>query len=158
MDMNTHNNCHIKKHYFRKDHYDGKNALYRLSAKIETERKEMNIIQLITKLSDLTVVPNEIVVFPEKIELHWYPNGYQMVLDYGQYLALILDYIAFIERIEELKISFLKRCLLEDPDRTVWGVPNEVINFAPTFSSDCFGLVDADINILYMQERLECTA
>lgn len=26
-------------------------------------------------------------------------------------------------------MSFLKRCLLEDPDRAVWDVPNEEIYF-----------------------------
>lgn len=60
----------LKKYTFRKDHYDGINALYRLSAvmSLESTSNESSITeqiqQLILKVKTWSVVPNEIVVFP----------------------------------------------------------------------------------------------
>lgn len=133
----------------RKDHYDGENALFRFSAVIykgnSTEKLfEKQQLQLLLKeLEIMSVVPNEIIIFTNRIEIHWYPKGHQMVMNLNQYLGLISQFILYIRDIPIRGIQFLERCLLEDPDRTVWGLPNELINFSPCFDSGCFGLTDS---------------
>lgn len=146
----------------RKDHYDGMNALYRFSAVIDIKCRENSmpneIIKMLRTLKSLDVVPNEVVVFSNRIEIHWYPKGYQMVLSYKQYLEIVRNFISYINRLDDYDLKFLKRCLTEDPDRTVWGVPNEFINFKPNFNSNCFGSLGNEIKIIFLQQRMEGVA
>lgn len=147
----------LKECIIRKDHYDGQNALYRLSAVIYLRSNEngIKVQHLIENSKGWKVPPSEMVVFSERIEIHWYTIGYQMILNHEQYLELIRDYIIFLNSIDDLNISFLERCLIESPDCTVWGVPNEIINFKPGFNSKCFGLGGLEINVVFLTERLE---
>ena len=152
----------LKQCTFRKDHYDGKNALYRLSAVVDIQTTGNCLIESVQKLTEklksLTVVPSEVVVFQERIEIHWYTKGYQMVLNREQYLELLESYLSFIKGIDEFEAKFLDRCLIEDPDRTVWGVPNEIINFKPKFNPECFGLDGNKVKVLFLTEKLEMIA
>jgi len=155
-------NSFLKQCTFRKDHYDGKNALYRLSAIVDVQSTANSLIEtvqkLTIKLNTLTVVPSEVVVFPDRVEIHWYTKGYQMALNREQYLELLESYLSFIKEIDEFEVKFLDRCLIEDPDRTVWGAPNEIINFKPKFNPDCFGLEGNKIKVLFLTEKLEMIA
>lgn len=154
----------LKKYTFRKDHYDGINALYRLSAvmSLESTSNESSITeqiqQLILKVKTWSVVPNEIVVFPNRAELHWYTIGFQMSMNQEQYLNLIQQFLSFLNNIPEMDVQFLERCLIEDPERLVWSVPNQMINFLPEFTSECFGSKGQEIKVLILNERLEVVA
>ena len=117
----------------RKDHYDGMNALYRLSAVIDKDLLEKEII-------------------------HWYAKEYQMVMNQNQYLKLIIQFLLFLSNTQYKNIQFLKRCLMESPDRTMWGAPNEMINYSPTFSSTSFGLEGEKIKVLILNEKVEAVA
>lgn len=148
----------------RKDHYDGMNALYRLSAVIDKDllEKEMSqqrqLYELLQSIKTWSVVPNEIVNFNDRIEIHWYAKEYQMVMNQNQYLKLIIQFLLFLSNTQYKNIQFLKRCLMESPDRTVWGTPNEMINYSPTFSSTSFGLEGEKIKVLILNEKVEAVA
>lgn len=148
----------------RKDHYDGMNALYRLSAVIDKDllEKEMTqqrqLYELLQSIKTWSVVPNEIVIFNDRIEIHWYAKEYQMVMNQNQYLKLIIQFLLFLSNTQYKNIQFLKRCLMESPDRTMWGAPNEMINYSPTFSSTSFGLEGEKIKVLILNEKVEAVA
>jgi hypothetical protein len=145
----------------RQDHYDGQSALYRLSAKMNLENritnvsKENMVNKLINSSSKWSVIPNELVLFSDTMEIHWYAKEYQMVSNRKEYTLLIQNFLDFIHGIPDVEILFLDRCLTEDPDRSMWSVPNELVNFNPKFNSDCFGSKDGDINVLDLCEWRE---
>ncbi|MCM3411128.1 MULTISPECIES: hypothetical protein [Bacillaceae] len=153
----------LKSSPIREDHYDGINALYRLSAVIEKDSLGEKVslgkqlYELLQNIETWSVVPNEIVVFPDRIEIHWYAKEFQMVMTRSQYLKLIIQFLFFLSNAQS-NIQFLKRCLMESPDRTVWGAPNEMINYSPTFSSTSFGLEGEKIKVLILNEKVEAVA
>ena len=82
----------------RSDHYDGVNAIYRLPACVKIPKGtgvdgvERQLQKLIKDLSELSVRPNRIFIHDDMIEIDWYPKGYQMVMNRGQYAGLLLEF------------------------------------------------------------------
>lgn len=153
----------LKSSPMREDHYDGVNALFRLSAVIDKDPlkgkgQKRQLYELLQNIKTWSVVPNEIVVFTDRIEIHWYAKEYQMVMNQNQYLKLIIQFLFFLSNTQYKNIQFLKRCLMESPDRTVWGAPSGLINYSPVFSSESFGLVGEKIKVLILNEKVEAVA
>ncbi|MGP4107938.1 hypothetical protein [Virgibacillus sp. L01] len=154
----------IDSYSIRKDHHDGVNALYRMSAVMNTDidpgalSQTERIQRLMDTVGSWSVVPSEIVVFTGRVELHWYTKGFQMVMKREQYLSLIQQFQAFLSYTKTINLKFLERCLIEDPIRSVWPVPNQLVNFSPQFTSECFGLDEQEIKVLILNERLEVVA
>ncbi|MEG8979324.1 hypothetical protein U8Y98_21710 [Priestia megaterium] len=149
----------LEKCILRKDHYNGDNALNRFSAVMFLEsglyswKSKKKIRELNKAAKKWPVPPCEIMLFPNKVEIHWYAKSFQMVLTKEQYVVLIKDFIYFIAKIQGFNLKFLKRCLIEEPNRTVLAVPNEMINFKPCFNSACFGS-DENKSRVFLLEKI----
>jgi hypothetical protein len=132
----------------RSDHYDGINAIYRLPASVRIpegtcgDGLERLLKKLIKDLSELGVRPNRIYIHDDRIEIDWYPKGYQMVMNRGQYVGLLLEFAEFLNKspIQELLIQ--DGYFGDDPEDSVRSVSNDMVNFFPEFNSSCFGLKD----------------
>lgn len=132
----------------RKDHYDGEHSLYRLSAiitfntRIYSTRTSREQGYILNYLSQLPVRPHHLFIKNGYTwEVAWYANHNQVVTSKKQYVQLILEFISFLEQhqaplfIMEIQDGFL----LDDPAERISGLPNEEINFSPTFNDICFG-------------------
>ncbi|WP_112182537.1 hypothetical protein [Paraliobacillus zengyii] len=154
----------LKKFTMRKDHYDGQNALNRFSAEVsldnrlDTQSLNKMVNNLVWDSKKWMVSPDEIIIFTNRIEIHWYAKAFQMVVTQEQYLELIQEFISFIKNIQNFKLTFLERCLIEDPNRLVWSAPNEVIQFNTSFCTSCFCLNEHETRVLFLNERLEGVA
>ncbi|MEW4221072.1 hypothetical protein [Rossellomorea marisflavi] len=132
----------------RNDHYDGANAIYRLSARknVPMEISRSNLLNyvkgLVENLSVQEVIANKVNIHKGFIEVEYYPKGYQMVMTKGQYVGLHLEFAEFIEKTNILGLEVQKTFLEDEPDYTVRAVANQEINFFPEFNSKCFGTSD----------------
>lgn len=155
----------LKSIKLRGDHYDGMNGLYRFSAVTSIDNlmaknsSKEEIDRFIAELRTWPVIPNEVVIFIDRIELHWYPKGFQMVMSKIQYLKLIYQFVSYLHDLPKQNIHFLNRCLIEDPDRRVWGLPVDRVNCSPRFNSQDFGLEEEEcIRVILLNEKLEGAA
>jgi hypothetical protein len=129
----------------RTDHYDGINALYRVAAYVpipmgsSPDGIERQVKKLIKDLDQLSVRPNQIFIFDNKIEIVWYAKDYQMVMNRGQYLGLVFEFVDFLNNAPIQDIYLQSAFFSDDPDDSVKGVSNDMINFFPEFNQDCFG-------------------
>ena len=86
----------------REDHYNGANALYRLSAivpissNISTVEVYRQLNELINQLSTLKVKANRVLIKNHEFEIDFYPKGFQMVMSNGQYAGLQLEFAEFL--------------------------------------------------------------
>jgi len=132
----------------RSDHYAGINAIYRLPACVKIpdgtcgDGLERLLQKLVKDLSNLSVRPNRIYIHDDMIEIDWYPKGYQMVMNRGQYVGLLLEFAEFLNKAPIQDLIIQKGFFDDDPEETVRSVSNEIINFFPEFNSSCFGLND----------------
>lgn len=130
----------------RSDHYDGVNAIFRLSAYLEMDDSYLEedyaeyLERNIESLAKLSVRPNRIYICDSKFEIDWYPKGFQMVLTRGQYSGLILEFAEFLNNIQFPNIYINNGSFGDDPERAVRSVNNATVNFFPEFNSSCFGL------------------
>lgn len=140
----------------RTDHYDGVNAIYRLSAYAKIPERtckdgfERQLQKIMKDLSSLSVCPNRIYVQDDKLEIDWYPKGYQMVMNRGQYVGLLLEFAEFLNKANMWDLVIQDGFFDDDPEESVKSVGNDMINFFPEFNSDCFGLRNNNsIEIMY---------
>ncbi|MEI2446060.1 hypothetical protein [Priestia megaterium] len=140
----------------RHDHYDGVNAIYRLSAYAKIPEStckdgfERQLQKIMKNLSSLSVYPNRIYVQDDKLEIDWYPKGYQMVMNRGQYAGLLLEFAEFLNKANMRDLVIQDGFFGDDPEESVKSMSNDMINFFPEFNSDCFGLRDNNsIEIMY---------
>ncbi|MFD1031724.1 hypothetical protein [Metaplanococcus flavidus] len=139
----------------REDHYDGIHSIYRLSAwvvvpdSMSFEESVKQFDQLVKDLSNLKVRPNRIYKHGGGLlEVDYYPRGYQMVMNKGQYAGLQLEFAQFLDQSPILGMSIQEGCYYDDPDDSVKSVSNAQINFFPEFNSKCFGTLENEkINI-----------
>ncbi|MCO4852442.1 hypothetical protein [Bacillus vallismortis] len=130
----------------RSDHYDGVNAIYRLSAYLEMDDSNLEedyaeyLERNIESLAKLSVRPNRIYICDSKFEIDWYPKGFQMVLTRGQYAGLLLEFEEFLNNIQFPNIYINNGSFGDDPKEIVRSVNNDMVNFFPEFNSRCFGL------------------
>jgi hypothetical protein len=134
----------------RSDHYDGINAIYRLPACVpipegsSSDGIRRQIQKLIKDLVKLSVRPNRIIIHDDMIEIDWYPKGYQMVMNRGQYAGLLLEFAKF------LNAAPIRDLLIQDgyfgdaPEDSVRSVNNDQVNFFPEFNSKYFGATDRE--------------
>lgn len=91
----------LNPNYARPDHYDGINAIYRLTAFIELDDKlsqdgfEKQLKKLVKDASKLEVRSHSITVHDDMFEINWFPRGYQMVMNRGQYAGLVPEFAKF---------------------------------------------------------------
>ncbi|MDR4316647.1 Uncharacterised protein [Niallia circulans] len=132
----------------RSDHYDGINAIYRLPACVKIPEGtcenglERQLQKLIKDLSELSVRPNRIYIHDDMIEIDWYPKGYQMVMNRGQYVGLLLEFAEFLNKVPIQDLLIQDGYFGDDPEDSVRSVSNDMVNFFPEFNSNCFGLRD----------------
>lgn len=134
----------------REDHYDGVNAIYRLPAYVsipigitkESLQREIN--HLLKQLSILSVQANQITIHRYIIEIDFYPRGFQMVMNKGQYVGLLIEFVEFLDNSKISGIKFSEEFYNDRPDISVRTVNNEYINFFPEFNSKCFGGIDGE--------------
>ncbi|WP_440614950.1 hypothetical protein [Bacillus subtilis] len=130
----------------RSDHYDGVNAIYRLPAYVKIpegtceDGLERQLQKLIKDLSELSVKPNRIYIYDDKLEIDWYPKGYQMVMSRGQYAGLLLEFAEFLNNAPIPDLYIQDGYFGDDPEDSVRAVSNDMVNFFPEFNSRCFGL------------------
>lgn len=97
----------------RSDHYDGVNAIYRLAACVpipkgtSSDGIRRQIKKLLKDLKRLVVLPNRINIHDDMIEIDFYPKGYQMVMNQGQYIGLLIEFADFLNKapIDDLLIQ-----------------------------------------------------
>ncbi|MED3602906.1 hypothetical protein P4472_13595 [Bacillus subtilis] len=98
--------------YSRNDHYDGVNAIYRLAAYVPVPEGcspdgiRRQIKKLIKELNKLEVRPNRLNIYEDMIEIDYYPKGYQMVMNRGQYAGLQLEFAEFRNKAPILDLFF----------------------------------------------------
>ncbi|ATO26990.1 hypothetical protein RA13_02320 [Bacillus atrophaeus] len=132
----------------RSDHYDGINAIYRLPAFVRIpegncgDGLERLLQKLVKDLSDLSVRPNRIFIHDDMIEIDWYTKGYQMVMNRGQYVGLLLEFAEFLNKAPIHGLLIQYGYFGDDPEDSVRSVSNDMVNFFPEFNSSCFGLKD----------------
>lgn len=145
------NNFHIAVNALntaRNDHYDGVNAIYRLAACLKIPKKtspdgvNRQVKKLVKELSKLEVRPNRINVFDNMLEIDWYPKGYQMVMNRGQYAGLMLEFAEYLNDSKIWGLFIQDGCFDDDPEDSVKGVSNDMIHFFPEFNAACFGAED----------------
>lgn len=131
--------------YAREDHFDGVNAIYRLGAALELDSHmsqdglERYLKKLKKQLKESGICPNRIFIFPGSIGIDWYPRGYQMVMNRGQYAGLYLQFAKYLDECPIRNIRIEEGCVDDDPEDSVKGVSNTEINFFPEFNEKCFG-------------------
>lgn len=132
--------------FCREDHCDGANAIYRLSAlyyledDISEDGLEREIKKLIREVSKFSVRPDTLYVHESFIEIDWYPESYQMVMNRGQYIGLVVEFAKFLNECP-IKLYINDECFYDDdPEFSVRIVNNDDINFFPQFNQKCFGL------------------
>ena len=129
----------------REDHYNGANALYRLSATvtipgiISTVELYRRLNELINQLSTLKVKANRVLIKNHEFEIDFYPKGFQMVMSNGQYAGLQLEFAEFLNNSGINGIKINSASFSDDPDESVKSVSSDFINFFPKFDSQCFG-------------------
>ncbi|UYY93989.1 hypothetical protein OIU11_26985 [Bacillus cereus] len=129
----------------RHDHYDGVNAIYRLTARVPILKEtspdgvQRQIKRLVKDLSVQKVRANRINIYEEMLEIDFYPKGFQMAMTRGQYAGLQLEFAEFLYQTGILGIRIQVGCYNDDPEGSVRAVSNEKINFFPEFNSKCFG-------------------
>jgi hypothetical protein len=134
----------------RSDHYDGINAIYRLPACVKIpdgtcgDGLKRQLQKLIKDLSKLSVRPNRIYIHDDMIEIDWYPKGYQMVMNRGQYAGLLLEYAEFLNKAPIRDLFIQDGYFGDDPEDSVRSVSNDLVNFFPEFNSKCFGATDSE--------------
>lgn len=134
--------------YSRNDHYDGVNAIYRLAAYVPVPEGcspdgiRRQIKKLIKELNKLEVRPNRLNIYEDMIEIDYYPKGYQMVMNRGQYAGLQLESAEFLNKAPILDLFFQDGFFGDDPEDSVRSVSNDKVNFFPEFNSACFGAED----------------
>lgn len=134
----------------RSDHYDGINAIYRLPACVKIpegtcgDGLERFIQKLIKDLSEMSVRPNRIYIHDDMIEIDWYPKGYQMVMNRGQYAGLLLVYAEFLNKAPIRDLFIQEGYFGDDPEDSVRSVSNDSVNFFPEFNSKCFGATNSE--------------
>lgn len=132
----------------RSDHYDGINAIYRLPACVKIpegtcgDGLERLLQKLVKDLSNLSVRPNRIFIHDDLIEIDWYTKGYQMVMNRGQYVGLLLEFAEFLNKAPIQNLLIQDGYFGDDPEDSVRSVSNDMVNFFPEFNSSCFGLRD----------------
>ncbi|MGD6960064.1 hypothetical protein ACQCWA_20860 [Rossellomorea aquimaris] len=130
----------------RSDHYDGVNAIYRLSAYLEMDDGDSEedyakyLERVIEILSKLSVRPNRIYVCDNKFEMDWYPKGFQMVMTRGQFSGLMLEFAEFLNNTQIPNFYINEGSFGDDPEETVRSDNNNMVNFFPRFNSRYFGL------------------
>ena len=87
----------------------------------------------------MDVKANRIFIHDGKIEIDFYPKGFQMVMSRGQYAGLVFEFAEFLNNSSIQNLYIQSRFFLDDPDDSVKGVSNDMINFFPEFNQDCFG-------------------
>ncbi|HDR7314291.1 hypothetical protein MXL46_19040 [Heyndrickxia sporothermodurans] len=136
----------------RSDHYDGVNAIYRLSACVSIPKGTSNDgverqVKKVTKdLAKLSVRPNRIFIHDNMIEIDWYPKAYryQMVMNRGQYVGLLLEFAEFLNKAPIQDLYIQDGFFDDDPEDSVRSVDNDLVNFFPEFNSKCFGAEDKE--------------
>ncbi|MFK9091714.1 hypothetical protein [Bacillus salipaludis] len=129
----------------RSDHFDGINAIYRLVAyvpillgvSVDGIRRQAQ--KLIKDIDQLSVRPNQIFIFDNMIEIVWYAKDYQMVMNRGQYLGLVFEFVEFLNNASIQDLYIKSGFFSDDPDDSVKCVSNDMINFFPEFNQECFG-------------------
>jgi hypothetical protein len=134
----------------RSDHYDGINAIYRFPARVKipegTSADGLNrqLQKLIKDLSKLSVRPNRINIHDDMLEIDWYPKGYQMVMNRGQYAGLLLEFAEFLNKAPIRNLLIQEFYFGDDPEDSVRSVSNDMVNFFPEFNAACFGSEDKE--------------
>lgn len=129
----------------REDHSDGVNAIYRLAAQVPIPKKtspdELRrlIKELAEDLSIQKVLANRITIHKKFLEVDYYPKGFQMAMNRGQYTGLVLEFAHFLNETGINEITIQDGFYMEEPDASVKSVGNDLINFFPEFNSKCFG-------------------
>lgn len=129
----------------RSDHYDGVNAIYRLAAYVPIPKGssphgiKRQIKKLLKDLERLEVRANRIFIYDDTIEIDFYPKGFQMVMSLGQYVGLIIEFAAFINKAPIQDLLIRESFNGDDPEDSVRSVGNDMVNFFPEFNSTCFG-------------------
>ncbi|MDF9506475.1 hypothetical protein P5808_13845 [Bacillus cereus] len=136
--------------YAREDHFDGVNTLYRLGAILELDSSmsqdglERYLKKLKKQLEELSICPNRILISGNHVEIDWYPKGYQMVMNRGQYAGLFLEFAKYLNECPIQNIRIGDGCVDDDPDDLVKSALNGEINFFPEFNEKCFGIQDGE--------------
>lgn len=131
--------------YVSEDHYDGVHPIYRLAAYVKLDknwsanRLDRYFRYLYRKLSKLSVRPNVIFIWDDKIVIDWYPRGIQMVMNIGQYAGLVLQFAKFLDNCHVKGLEILIGCFDDDPGDPVDYATHKDINFFPEFNAECFG-------------------
>lgn len=140
----------------REDHYDGVNAIYRLAAYVpipedtSSDGKERQLNRLIEDLSNQKVRANRIYVSESRIDVDYYPRGFQMARTRGQFVGLQLEFAQFLNQSSIWGMEIQRGSYWDDPDDSVRSASNDQINFFPEFNSKCFGLQgDEEIDIYF---------
>lgn len=134
----------------RSDHYDGENAIYRLAASVPIPKESCpdglrrQIKKLLKGLELLEVRANRINIHDNFIEIEWYTKGYQMVMNRGQYVGLLLEFAEFLNKAQIEDLTIMETFSNDDPENTVRSVSNDLVNFFPEFNSTCFGAMDRE--------------
>ncbi|TNU29702.1 hypothetical protein FH490_05610 [Bacillus velezensis] len=132
----------------RNDHYDGVNAIYRLAAQVPINKGtspdgvQRQIRRLVKDLMVQKVRANRINIHEEVLVIDFYPKGFQMVMNRGQYAGLQLEFAEFLNQTGIWGIEIQDGCYMDDPEDSVKSVSNDLINFFPEFNSKCFGVRD----------------
>lgn len=134
----------------REDHYDGVNAIYRLAAVVpipndtSPDGVRRQLKRLVKDLSTQKVRANRIYVYEQRLNIDFYPKGFQMVMTRGQYAGLQLEFAEFLNQTGIREIVIQDGCYADDPEDSVRTVSNDEVNFFPEFNSKCFGAKEGD--------------
>jgi len=131
----------------REDHYNGRNSLYRLSAKVPlepaltTEYLLNNSHYLRGLLSELPIRPSRIFIYDDMYEIEWFAKCYLVVSSKAQYMELILHFAQYLDenQFEHFRMDIQEGFVGDDPGSSIDGIPFYKINFSPKFINECFG-------------------
>jgi len=126
------------------------NAIYRLAASVSIPKESCpdglrrQIKKLLKDLELSEVRANRINIHDNFIEIEWYTKGYQMVMNRGQYVGLLLEFAEFLNKASIQDLIIIDTFSDDDPENIVRCVSNDLVNFFPEFNSTCFGAKDRE--------------
>lgn len=145
------------KNWVREDHYDGKNELYRLTASLYSiTGKWINKGNILTKeniedikllLSSLSIPPHRIFITYDNVVVDWIPNGALVLNSKDEYLQLVLDFIAYLDKLDFVKFDTELDSFGDDPQEPYEDTENLRKVCYPKFTVENFGAIDREIEV-----------
>lgn len=132
----------FRKGEVRKDHYNGKNILTRLAIHIKyySDRKMNEIVSL---LKDIDIRPEFIIIEQQerRIEVGWFSQNNNVLLDENDYLRLIDEFIDYIINLNLDNWNIQIGMFYDDPiELTINEYEDLEIVKNPEFNKENFGL------------------